>query len=205
MQTNNILEIAGGSCRDSRYLANNNFKVIGSDFDSKTIEYLKERNIPKNLLEYSVENAFNLSFEQNKFDLVFHNGFFVLLNDDEIKKALLMQEYVSKKYIVFFVHNASNEKLVMDYKKLAEKDSLYDIRFFTKDEIKNIISQSNIDYDKIEILKFGGKIDALYNKTIKKYIPNIFYPMSRIFVPKLYQYQKWENTERLACIITLNK
>jgi len=38
-----VLEIAGGSCRDSRYLAEQGVEAIGSDFDQKTLDYLAQR------------------------------------------------------------------------------------------------------------------------------------------------------------------
>ena len=63
-----VLEIAGGSCRDSRYLANNGFKATGSDFDEKTLQYLREKRFTNDRLNYSKEDAFNLTFQDNSFD-----------------------------------------------------------------------------------------------------------------------------------------
>jgi len=202
-----VLEIAGGSCRDSRYLANNGYKATGSDFDEKTLEYLQEKKFPNDKLNYSKEDAFDLTFEENYFDLIFHNGFFVLFNNDsDIIKMLKEQERVSKKYIVIFVHNKENQKLVEIFKNKSEEDDLYKIRFFEKDEIVNIIRKSGIKVKSIKIKKFGGVFDRLYNsKSIKRVFPNILYPFSKFLVPRLYQLQSWKNSERICCIVELDK
>ena len=200
-----ILEIAGGSCRDSRYLANCGYEATGSDFDEKTLKYLKEKRFPNDKLKYSLEDAFELSFKDNSFDLIFHNGFFVLFdNDKNLNIMLKEQERVSKKYIVFFVHNIQNKKLVHTFKEKAKDDELYNIRFFNKDEVVNIIKQSGIKAKKIDLLKFGGLYDAFYKKRVKN-LPNILYPFRKILVPRLYQLQKWENTERICCVVELDK
>lgn len=200
-----VLEIAGGSCRDSRYLANNNFDATGSDFDENTLKYLQQQRFPNDILKYSKENAFSLSFKENSFDLIFHNGFFVLFDDRQIISMLKEQERVSKRFIVIFVHNRENKKLVEVFQKKSTNDDLYKIRFFDKNEIVKIVENSAIKYKKIDILKFGGIFDAFYRKKIKKTIPNILYPVREWIVPKLYQFQKWEDTERICCIIELDK
>ena len=200
-----ILEIAGGSCRDSRYLANNGYDSTGSDFDEKTLDYLQNEKFPNDKLKYSKEDAFKLSFEDNSFDLVFHNGFFVLFDDNSsIITMLKEQERVSKEYIVFFVHNKENKNLINTFNSKAKNDDLYKIRFFNKDEIVGIVENSGIKYKNINILKFGGLYDSFYNKKVKR-IPNILSPISKKIIPKLYQYQKWEDTERICCIIEVDK
>jgi len=202
---NSVLEVAGGSCRDSRYLANNGYKATGSDFDDKTLKYLKEVKFPNDKLNYSKENAFDLSFNDDKFDLIFHNGFFIYFDNNESLNTMLKeQERVAKKYIVIFVHNKENKKLVKQFKELSQNDDLYKIRFFDKDEIKEIVVESGIKYKEIKILKFGGFFDAFYKKRVKK-LPNVLYPFRKMIVPKLYQLQKWENVERICCIVELDK
>ena len=202
---NTVLEIAGGSCRDSRYLANHGYAATGSDFDEKTLQYLQKQKFPNDKLKYSREDAFDLSFQNNSFDLAFHNGFFVLFNtNDTLVTMLKEQERVTKKYIVIFVHNKENKNLINFFKEKAKDDDLYKIRFFDKNEIEEIIQDSGINYKEIKTLKFGGIFDAFYNTKVKK-LPNIFYPIKNYIVPKLYQLQKWEDTERICCIIELDK
>ncbi len=200
-----ILEIAGGSCRDSRYLANSGFSATGSDFDEQTLQYLQEERFPNDILNYSKEDAFDLTFPENSFDLVFHNGFFIYFKNSDIDKMLKEQEKVARRYIVIFVHNVENKNLIKDFQEKSKNDALYKIRFFDKNEIINIIKDSNIKYRNINVMKFGGIFDRFYNKTLKRIIPNILYPFRKSLVPKLYQLQKWENTERICCVVELDK
>lgn len=202
---NSVLEIAGGSCRDSRYLENIGYEATGSDFDEKTLCYLQEEKFPADKLNYSKEDAFSLTFEKDSFDLIFHNGFFIYFNNDDLTKMLKEQERVSKKYIVIFVHNIENKNLVKTFKEESKKDDLYKIRFFNKDEIIEIVKNSGIKYKSVKVKKFGGFFDLFYNRTLKRVIPNILYPFRKLLIPKLYQLQKWENTERICCIVELDK
>jgi len=199
-----VLEIAGGSCRDSRYLACHGYEATGSDFDEKTLNYL-QRRFSNDKLKYSKQDAFHLSFKENSFDLIFHNGFFIYFDNEKIFQMLKEQERISKKYIVIFVHNIENRELVDNFVKKSKEDDLYNIRFFNEYEIEKIVQDSGVKYKNIQILKFGGFVDAFYRKKLKKIIPNIMYPLSKFFIPKLYQLQIWENTERICCIIELDK
>ncbi len=202
-----VLEIAGGSCRDSRYLANSGFSATGSDFDEKTLKYLQEEKFPNDTLYYSKEDAFDLTFKDNCFDLVFHNGFFIYFDDNSsLNKMLKEQERVSKRYIVIFVHNIENHNLVKNFKEKSKEDDLYKIRFFDKDEIVKIVEDSGIRYKSIKVMKFGGIFDRFYNKKrFKQIIPNILHPFRKFLIPKCYQIQKWKNTERICCVVELDK
>ena len=201
-----VLEIAGGSCRDSRYLANHGYQAVGSDFDEKTLQYLQEQRFPNDKLKYSKEDAFNLTFQENKFDLVFHNGFFILFDENSALVTMLKeQERVTNKYIVIFVHNKENKNLIKLFKDKSKNDDLYKIRFIDKNEIVKIVKESGIKYKDIKIKKFGGFFDVFYKKRLKRVVPNILYPLRNLLIPKLYQVQKWESTERICCIIELDK
>ncbi len=199
-----ILEIAGGSCRDSGYLASH-YSVTATDFDEKTLRFLKQHRFSKNSLKYIVADAFDLCFQENSFDLVFHNGFFIYFNDEDILKMLKEQARISKKYIVIFIHNGENEELIKKFREKAEKDKLFEIRFFNKNVIVDIVKNSGIKIKSYGIVKFGGFFDVFYKNKFKKIIPNILKPFGKYFVPYLYQLQNWEKTERICCIIELDK
>ncbi|HQU32325.1 MAG: class I SAM-dependent methyltransferase [Planctomycetia bacterium] len=202
---NSVLEIAAGSSRDSRYLSRCGFDATASDFCENTIGYLKNVRFPNDILKYSVEDARRLSFADNSFDLTFHNGFLICFKENEtIFETLKEQERISKKYILFFVHNSSNKKLTKKFLTLSKKDKLYDVRFFSIDEVRTIVIDSGINIRSLTIKKFGGICDILYADKIKIF-NNPFRRLSPRFVPHLYQFQKWNNTERIACIIELNK
>ena len=202
---NNALEIACGSGRDSRYLAKHGYEIVASDFEENTIDYLK-KNLTYSNLSYHVADAFDLPFEDDYFDLVFHNGFFIYFKENkDIFKLLREQERVSKRYILILVHNILNINMTDQFRSLSKSDKLYDIRFFEPTELTDIIKKSNIKYKNISILKFGGPYDCLYGKRLFRFIPNILYPIRNNIIPLLYKKQNWAQTERIACLVEISK
>ncbi len=115
------------------------------------------------------------------------------------------QERVSKRYIVIFIHNIENKKLIKTFEEKSKEDNLYKIRFFDKNEIIDIVKNSGIKYKSIKVVKFGGIFDRFYNRLLKRVIPNILYPFRKSLIPELYQFQKWEDTERICCVVELDK
>lgn|GEM_PF-1409541 len=199
-----ILEIAGGSCRDSKYLADLGWRAIGSDFDDKTIEYLRAR-FANSKLELRVEDAFALSLPDNSVDISVHNGFWVLYRDNDKLKALLREQArVTRTYIVAAVHNARNRRQILKFKAKSLADPLFDIRFFDCDELATLIRDSGIEFTSMKFHKFGGIFDTLYQETLKGF-KNPFLSISKYVVPRLYSLQSWEYTERIVCVIELNK
>jgi ubiquinone/menaquinone biosynthesis C-methylase UbiE len=197
-----VLEIAGGSCRDSRYLADKSYDAVGTDFDQKTLDYLNDR-YPKSPLAMQREDAFSLSFANKSFDLSFSNGFWVCFsNDEEIYQLIHEQSRVTSRYLVALVHNAGNAALVASFKDLAKADPLYDIRFFSVDELVDIVNKSGVKHRAIRFYKFGGSMDAIYRKKIKR-LPNMLSGYGQYIAPRMYQYQSWEKTERIACVLEL--
>ena len=104
--------------------------------------------------------------------------------------------------MISLVHNIENLSLVSQFKERAKLDSLYDIRFFHREELLQIINESGLEYKSVIMRKFGGPIDKLLNQTIR----GIKNPIQRItpkIVPHLYDYQSWSITERIVCVIEL--
>ena len=200
-----ILEIAGGPGRDSIYLCRSGYSnVTCSDFNDEMIKKLSEHNVGEPL-KFSTQDAMSFQYRDDSFDITFHNGFWICFsNDSDLIKLIAEQTRVTKNKIIGIVHNGKNKKNVEKFKARSKKDSLYDIRFFEIEEIKQIIMSSHIPIENIEIQKFGGMFDALYKRTIKR-MPNIFYKLAPFIVPRLYRFQSWENTERIAVIVNLKK
>jgi hypothetical protein len=195
-----IHECAGGSCRDSRYLFNKSYNASGSDFDEKTIKYVVDKY---SLSSFPVlkEDAFKLSFKDNTFEYVYHNGFWVCYEeDDKLIKLLLEQARVAKRYVIALVHNAENIRLVKTFKKKSEFDSLYKIRFFSRLEIEKILIKSGVNYKSFSFEKFGGPFDKLY--LVENKYPYLS-ALVRWLVPRLYRFQPWIYTERIALFIKL--
>ena len=130
-----VLELAGGSCRDSRYLAEQGVAAIGSDFDQKTLDYLARR-YPASPLVLQREDASALSLADGAVDLSMHNGFWVLFGDDaKLVQLLREQARVTRRVLVALVHNADNPRVVAAFARKAQADPLYDIRFFRRGEL----------------------------------------------------------------------
>jgi len=193
-----ILEIAAGSCRDSRYLSSLGYRVVALDFDGKTLCYLVQhfRGSP---LFYCVGDAFALPFSEKSFDVSFSNGFWVCFDDDGLLHSLLREQArVTRKYLITFVHNKENSSLVNLFRDKSLHDPLYDIRFFTRNELAKIVRESGITFRSISFYKFGGLADIFYSARFTKFVRYI-----SLLVPKLYAFQSWQQTERIVCVVEL--
>lgn len=197
-----ILELAGGSCRDSRYLAERGMDSTGSDFDERTINILRKR-FPDSPHQLRREDAFSLSFGDKTFDTTFSNGFWIYFSDNEdIKRLCVEQARVTKRWLIVLAHNALNSRLVRTFDELKGTDDLYDIRFFKPQELVDAIGASGVPHKSIRIRKFGGPLDVLYSKKLKG-VPNPFHNAAPHFVPSAYSLQPWSLVERVACIVEL--
>lgn len=198
-----VLEIAGGSCRDSRFLASAGIDCTGSDFEKKTLDYLASR-FSDSTLKLRQADGFSMPFDDDQFHASFHNGFWVLFSDLDIKKLALEQARITRRYMIILVHNKLNTDLVKIFEQKSRIDDLYNIRFFEPNEIARILGDTGIRVKSLVIEKFGGPVDALYRREWSggaKWIA----AFTRWFVPKLYALQPWRKVERIACIIELDK
>lgn len=199
-----VLEIAGGSCRDSRYLASAWGRSIGTDFDGKTIAYLRDR-FPDSAHIAMREDGFDFSFEPDSFETSFSNGFWVLFrNDEDILKLAREQARVTRKWMVVIVHNDLNSNLKANFARKAGQDPLYDIRYFSPHEVERLVRAAGIPFRSISLEKFGGPVDALYRPRLKG-LPNPIQKNAQSIVPHLYRFQSWEQTERVACVVDLER
>lgn len=190
-----VLEIAGGSCRDSRYLAEKGINAIGSDFDEKTLDYLRQR-FPKSPLKLAREDASALSFQDKDVDLSIHNGFWVLFSDNAKITALLREQArVTRHVLVALVHNADNPRIVAAFAHKAKSDPLYDIRFFRRSELTSIVKAADLGCCHIRLEKFGGPIDRLLS------LPAGLGSTAKTFVPRIYRFLPWRYVERIALIV----
>ena len=193
------LELGCGSARDSIMLALKGIDVTASDYEPSLIEALKEMHKDKNVV-FSVVDAFDTKFKPDFFDLVFHNGLYVLFNDNEIVSMLKEHARISAKYLLILVHNGKNLQQKKLFAKKAETDPVFNIKFFEIENLKKLLQLSDLHYKKVEFYKFGGKADIFFSKKLKG-VPNILYPIREKIIPKLYQLQTWKKTERIALLI----
>jgi ubiquinone/menaquinone biosynthesis C-methylase UbiE len=135
-----ILEIAAGSFRDMAVLNNLGVECWGTDYSKNSVD-LARKHFPllKNMIFQS--DAYNMrNINDNAFDATFHNGFWVLFDDNnEISALAKEQARITKRKMVVTVHNGHNKKFIHYFKKLSREDPLYRIRFFTIDEIRSLM------------------------------------------------------------------
>lgn len=200
LDSKKIIEIAGGSCRDSRFLYNHGFNVVSSDGDPDLVAYLNEK-INKNGFSTFCIDAFSTKMPSKSIDISFSNGFIGYFDDKKIIDFLIEQERVTKDVIVIAFHNAKNLRLLRRFKEKSKQDDLYSIRFFTSEEVKNIIKQSNIFYKKLSFLKFGGPLDIFYRFIgLNSFLDRILF----LFVPFLYRIQPISRAERVVAVLELS-
>lgn len=190
-----VLEIAGGSCRDSRHLAERGVDAIGSDFDQKTLDYLAQR-FPASPLKLAREDASALSLPDAAVDLSVHNGFWILFGDDARIAALLREQArVTRRVLVALVHNADNPRVVAAFSRKAKTDPLYDIRFFRRDELPALVHAAGVRFRHLRLEKFGGPVDRLLA------LPGPPGRWARAVVPRLYRWLPWSQVERIALVL----
>jgi len=203
LEEGSVLEIAGGSCRDSRYLALQGINATGSDFERRTLDYLEGR-FKDSPLKLRQADGFSLPFRDGEFLTTFHNGFWVLFPDEDIRKLAIEQARITRRYMVVLVHNRLNSRLVDTFAAKARTDDLYRIRFFTSDEVLDLVRASGIRVRSVSVEKFGGLPDKLFSPKITRGSAAMQEIVGAI-VPRLYSLQPWSRVERIACVIELDK
>lgn len=188
-----ILEIAAGSFRDIALLNKGGIEGYGIDFSAEAVTRARDF-YPQHAERFSVQDAANLNFADNFFDLTYHNGFWVLFNDDAIRTMAIEQARVSRKRMVITVHNAHNKGFVDYFKSKQETDSLFNIRFFTIDEMHAHLSHV---CKKITIIPVGKGKKTHEDWLIRKGLhhPTLINTMFRFSGMKYL-----ERSERLMCI-----
>lgn len=133
-----LLELGAGSFRDMAALNRWGYTCSGMDYSEESVLMAKEYFKKYEDKIYRMD-GFNLLFDDNSFDLSYHNGFWVCFYDNEIKRLMEEQARVTKYRIVATVHNKHNSQFVDYFEHLSEKDPLYKIRFFEMDEIAELM------------------------------------------------------------------
>lgn len=197
----NSLEIAAGSGRDSYHLYQNGTTVSLIDYAEKTIAKLKER-FPSEM-DIQARDAFALGYPDQQFDMTFHNGFYVLFrDDDDIRRLIIEQARVTRKKMIIIEHNALNRRMVNNFRRKAENDAIYAIRFFEPQELVDLVESSGINVGRCRLQKFGGWPDRLY--MLSTIIPlKPFKSLINWMVPRLYRFLPWCSTERIMLSVDL--
>jgi len=193
------LELGAGSARDSFYLSQLGKAATASDFSPEAVEQWPE--IYSQDFRGRQIDVFDIDAPDAAFDVTFHNGLYVLLDNDQIRRAIVEQRRVTRQAMVIIVHNKRNTRLVRAFEALSETDPLFRIRFFEPEEIMSLVKASGIDYSGLSIHKFGGPFDLAY-RLLKT---NLRTPHRHRWLgglaSRLYPLTPWPLVERTATII----
>lgn len=190
-----VLEIGAGSFRDMALLNRLGIACWGSDFSQTAVD-LARQQFPGISEKIFHADAFALNtIAEKAFDLSFHNGLWVLFNNDDALLTLAKEQVrVSRRAIIATVHNAHNLAFVDYFSQIAETDPLYRIRFFKIDEMRELM------------LKVCRKVEVVPVGKGKKYYEDEMINSGRTSRAELRAFfdgtkmSNLENSERLLCI-----
>lgn len=135
-----VLEIAAGSFRDMAALRRMNIDCSGMDFSNESVVRAKAA-FPQYATYIHEMSAFEMNFDDGEYDVTYHNGFWILFDDDKIKALAQEQARITKGRMIATVHNIHNQRFVDYFDKMKQNDPLYDIRFFAIDEIASLMRE----------------------------------------------------------------
>ncbi len=191
----NILELAAGSFRDMAALRRVGINCSGMDFSSESVNRAKSAfpEFARCIYEMS---GFQLEFDDGAFDVTYHNGFWVLFEDEEIHALAQEQARVTKGRMIATVHNKHNKGFVEYFDRMKVTDPLYDIRFFDLDEITELMGRV---CDNVHVIPVGKGKRRHEDLLIKHGITNP--ALIRTYL-KLSGHRLLSTSERLLCIGT---
>lgn len=134
-----VLEIAAGSFRDVNKLNELGRNCWGLDFSGYAVENAKSI-FPKYKNKIINGDAYDLPFADKEFEVSYHNGFWGYFNDEEIDRLLHEQVRVTNKLVIATVHNRHCQQFFDYFERKKIEDPLFNIRFFTKEEMINYLS-----------------------------------------------------------------
>lgn len=152
-----ILEIAGGSGYTSAVLQDllkdKNVEVYYSDLSENLCKIVAAKF---GLTTLNVDSE-NILYEENSFDIIFHQGFLEHFSNDQIKTFLSEQSRVAN-VIVFDIPNDKRTNKIQEFGNE---------RFLSNQEWKQLIWESGLSESYMTARRFSN--------TWKKYIPKIIY------------------------------
>ena len=111
---------------------------------------------------------------------------------------------ITRKYMVILVHNGENAQLISDFSEKAKGDELYKIRFFRRAEIESLVRKAGLPIRSLSLRKFGGPADGLLQSRFGR-LPNVLRRYAPAVLPRLYAFQGWSKTERIAVVVELDR
>lgn len=147
-----ILELAAGSFRDMAFLNQLGYDCHGCDFSFNSV--IKAQNhfshLSKKIFHADAER---LESFNKTYDVTYHNGFWVLFDDDnKIYDLYTVQKKITNKFLIITVHNGHNKEFKNYFLEKRKFDNLYAIRFF---EIEEMLKILNLTYSEVSVYPVG--------------------------------------------------
>jgi ubiquinone/menaquinone biosynthesis C-methylase UbiE len=181
-----LLELGAGSFRDTARLNEWGYDCTGTDFSEESVQ-LAQQTFPHWASKIQVQDASNLQFPDGAFDVTFHNGFWVLFQEDAFLDQLLKEQVrVSRSRVVCTVHNALNQRQRAVFAEKAREDELYDIRFFEPDEMRRLLQPHcrEVRIYPYSVLHFNRLMKLIKHRALLKVV--------YLATHRLWRIQHWE-------------
>ncbi|WP_371227357.1 class I SAM-dependent methyltransferase [Pseudomonas sp. QE6] len=191
-----VLEIAAGSFRDIVQLNRLGVEGHGIDFSPESVA-LAKKLYPSLQERFQVMDAFDLQYPDSYFDISYHNGLWGYFSDDDIDRMAREQARITKGRFIVTVHNAHNQSFMDYFNSERERDSLFNIRFFTCDKMREILAKVA---RKVNIIPVG-KGNRFHEDWLIRH--GLHDPFLVNLVFKLSGTRYLECSERLMCIAEL--
>jgi ubiquinone/menaquinone biosynthesis C-methylase UbiE len=185
-----ILEIGAGSFRDVVALNRWGYFCEGVDFSAQSVEKA-HAVFPQYQDRIKSMDAAHLEYADGAFDLTLHSGLWGYFDDARILELGAEQARVTRTRMIATVHNAHNRQFREYFVVHGEIDPLYRIRFFSVDEIGDLMRRLCRRVTVLPVL--GERTD--------RWIRRGSGPVFVRWVYRLYgRYQALETSQRLMCI-----
>lgn len=188
-----VLELAAGSFRDMAMLRRSGVECSGMDFSAESVERARRifADFASSIFQAS---AFELPFSDKHFDVTYHNGFWVLFDDAQIKELAAEQARVTRGRMIATVHNGHNQGFVEYFAHMKQRDPLYDIRFFSIAEITELMSSVCDDVVVIPVGKYKRRHEDFLIRT------GLTHPALIRAYLQASRHRLLDRSERLLCI-----
>jgi hypothetical protein len=131
------LEQGAFSAKDSLYLNSvfPNWICTATDTDINVVKHIREVG-----LEGKQEDAFELSFENNKFEITFQSGLIILFSDQQALEIIKEQLRVTSKISFIFAHNKHNyiDRVISFFKRKIMKKHIFSYRCYSESTLREI-------------------------------------------------------------------
>lgn len=135
-----LLEIGAGSFRDMAELRRRGLNCEAMDFSSESVERAK-KNFPNFASAIHLMSGFDMPLADGVFDVTYHNGFWGCFQDCHISELVEEQARITRGRMIATVHNRHNPQFVDYFNRKKVDDPIYAVRFFTIEEITELMRQ----------------------------------------------------------------